>query len=564
MVYSSSEISYFYIMKMSYNITYEYMKISISYFGDEYGFIPLVEMPKENVHLRNDELRGGDVYTDGNGCRKFVLIFPQTILHLYLDFDSVLSTYMKYNRISLLRNEIKMENDLIAFKDSDFIIRYDMPSNYENAISNKLFKLIEEISSVIRLILFHRYRHLFKFNELKCVASSDSHGDIISLMLPLFISGSISDLNIINEKRTPINETLHFQCKTNNNRLIVNNGDYFTQSIDHYVEMFKSKLDPKILDEQINKEWKYSIHQFIKGFIFSMSVLTINGYINAYFNIGNHDMELFNDNIDIVVNRKDYETIDIINCLTIITIVTVRDVVFIFQHGLFNTNLLSSTVGKNPCISFKIYDIIYSKPINTVLRMNDISVSILLYSDVKSDLSKLSSDNSIKTEYINYLSKLGVGGTNVLSKINNSDIIDVGIKDLFHYKSKTNVDEICKRLTNYANLISISKRVYFVFGHSEQLSQLAYSTERGDNCMINSLSCDLNNNQNPNLDILSNTISLDNSGNSLANFKVMSYMKGGVETNMLFIFILLILIIIIVIYVCNKTIFHNKNRYNDT
>lgn len=244
--------------------------------------------------------------------------------------------------------------------------RYKHHLRYIDRFVPNTFLLIENIAKELISAI---NKSLFSFNKtLKLISVSDTHGDVLLFLLPLFMSNMIINLKIDSN-------TISFNT-FNSNIVYINNGDFYSQTTSQYIK-------DEIKIKRLNRLREYS-DELIGLLVFIFSIETTYKHLNAYFILGNHDKELLtrhiaielNDSMkQVLVNRarelfikeaskildsaseqqiaifkqvlnnewslfhSRFDELSIIDCLDISVCVAFENRMFLFQHGIFNTTI---------------------------------------------------------------------------------------------------------------------------------------------------------------------------------------------------------------------------------
>lgn len=282
---------------------------------------------KQETPLNYDafiSLKGGDIYAD---TKKIVFIFSDSILHLYYNFDS------EKMRDFTIRHKDKKRNYEITSS-------FSFTNPYSQQVNDGLFVLIDALTLFINLTLFHKSRIVFDEEKLVAVLSSDPHGDLVSFLLPLSITGN---LRICNIKDNKVNAEIKPKC------ICILDGDYYSQDASFFAT--RKPIPPllvSIIDKYMDELLLGFSHSLLEACLFYVMNATREQEASVFALIGNHDQRL----IDYSVQMS-----DLVKALILIES---ENKLYIIQHGLFNVHLcyLSFKGFKQP-FDTEIMDIVY-------------------------------------------------------------------------------------------------------------------------------------------------------------------------------------------------------------
>lgn len=462
---------------------------------DYFMIMEITDIKQDHIEFKIDGLNvehnsklkiegGYDVYSQG---KKFLFIFNDTHLHLYINITlEMIEKYMKdhaFIKIEFSNQIDTMEIDSIRkYPFMSFIVN----TKYKFEFIIHLLNFIEMLEKTINDVIFRlNYKH-FKRKHLLAILSSDSHGDLINFLLPLMLSGNMR----IHEHRNIEKQgnAYEFLISSNPICICIMNGDYAAQDPMFYIKRGLNINIGNKVNKYLDETFLDFTHNFIYSTISVLIMLTRMSISKVYFNIGNHDLMMLKPIKTRVIIERDERLIkyDIIqNALSIIIILTIRNRIYLIQHGLINM-FYPDCYEKFPEFSNIFFDttirIVYN-PANLRMIYHDtvISISEIPYKSIESKLIKIDV-KFIKTDFLKHATEIS-SNTRFLQSLPyrlDKDINQpMDLMRLYHFKSKFNGYILNEYIYNFLKSISMPDKIgeteaFLVLGHSPTLSELPF------------------------------------------------------------------------------------------
>lgn len=430
----------------------------------------------------------------------------------------IATTYGDLN--ALLRSNLDM-----AVPDAN--ISFPNQSRQET-ISGSVMLALERC---VKRILYVDYGELLREEDLIAVMASDFHGDTISFLLPLALSGNFRIVRSTPER---------IYGRTDPKCVCVLDGDFCAQDPEYVLERYKKRIT------ETNKD---TVHATVEQLAFRATapVMVMNSIVEFLIHQETHARRVF-----AVLGNHD-EEFPIHSQLDILLLMETTNGTYMIQHGLFALNLYRPTRHSAP-FDDDVLRVVYDPlKLERVYDQDDVSIRAIHVSTIAHELRTEVSPANVRSKYAARIVKDGKNVNDLLRKLYNTNIEPIDIQSMFQYKLKFDGDRLDEIIKDFLDKADIHGDAFFVLGHSYGYLGFLFTTDYRSFTTENDIPFGEDIVETDT--IFKNVLTLDSGCTSLMNKCIEDEVKGSVikggapNTSQLGLLILVLVVIIVFIVI---------------